>query len=240
MTPRTHRTRVVAGLVVGVAALGLAVLGVAAVWGTAVEYAAGTQLLFLAVTMPSAVLALALLTWPGLSGRVVLAVTLGGVVVLLGVTLVADQLGLREREQRALAASAAIGCNGPNSEVRVDARVDEVFRELPRPTPLYGPVEGDRHGCGAGVGGDADAFDAWARALRDLDGWQVVHDRRGGLVLRRGDGITLTLRDGDVPILTVSTREGPDRADRPSQEGVVGGSNVASAWSPASRNPTDR
>ena len=205
---RSTRVRYVVGVVLGVLTAVLSVYGVAVVWGLSVEYAAGYQVLPITVLVPTLVGAITLLVWPGLGQRRAVLAALGLAALLLVSGLVAHPIGLAEREDRALEASARIGCNGPNSEVQVDARVDEVFAELPRPTPLYGPVEGSRHGCGAGVDGGAAGYDAWAAALRELDGWRVVHDEDGVLAVRRDDGITVVLRPGDVPVLTVSTRDG--------------------------------
>lgn len=234
------RARYLVGAVLGALTLLLAVYGVAVVWGLAVEYSAGLQLLPVAVLVPALVGALAVQVWPGLTNKTMLIIPLALGVLLVGAGLVANEVGLREREDRAAVASESIGCNGPNSEVAVDARVDEVFADLPRPTNLYGPIEGSRHGCGVGVDGGAEGYAAWADALRELDGYEVVHDEDGVLAVRRDDGITVVLRRGAVPVLTVSTREGADVGRRNRHEGMVVGRSVASAWSPASRNPTER
>jgi hypothetical protein len=207
---RSPRLRHVVGGALGALTVLLSVYGVAAVWGLSVEYAAGLQVLPLTVVVPTLVGAIALQVWPGLRGRTRALATLGLAALLLAGGLVAHPLGLAEREERALEASARIGCNGPDTEVRVDPRVDEVFAGLPRPTPLYGPLEGTRHGCGAGVAGGEEAFDSWVTTLRDLEGWRVTHDETDVLAVRRDDGITVVLRGGDVPILFVSTAEGTD------------------------------
>lgn len=203
--------RRVTALVLGLLAVLLAALGIAAVWGMAVDYGRGTDLLPLAVVLPTACAALALLLWPGLSGRVQLLVpvAVAGVLVLTG--LGAEQVGLREREQRTLEASAGFGCNNVGSEALVGDAVEETWAELPRPAPLYGPIEGTPDACTAGVSGDpAAAFDAWAVALRGLDGWRVVRDDDALVAVRRGDGITAVLVRGDVTTLRVSTRQGTD------------------------------
>lgn len=237
---RGTRARYVVGAVLGTVTAVLAGYGVAGVWGLTVEYGAGLQLLPIAVLVPALLGALTLQVWPGLSNRTMLLAPLALGLVLAGAGLVADRVGLHHREVRAAAASESIGCNGPNSEITVDARVDEVFAELPRPTHLHGPIEGSRYGCGAGVDGGAKAFEQWSQALRGLPGYEVVHDRPRVLAVRREDGITVVLRRGAVPVLTVSTREGTDLGDAPRQDGVVVGRSVASAWRPASRNPTER
>lgn len=220
---RSPRVRTVVAGVLGALMLLLAGYGFLVVWGLTVEYDAGLQLLPVTVLLPTLVGVVALVVWPTPTERTKVLVLLGLVATLVVGGLLAQVLGQHEREQRALEASARMGCNGPNSEVRVDARVDEVFAELPRPTTLYGPLEGSRHGCGAGVSGGEAAYDAWAAALRDLDGYRVVHDEGGVLGVRRPDGITVVLRRGDVPVLTVSTREGAS-FERPSDD-VVSGSD---------------
>jgi hypothetical protein len=207
---RSTRVRHVVGGTLGALTVLLSGYGAAVVWGLSVEYAAGLQVLPLTVLVPTLVGAIALQVWPGLRGRTTALATLGLAALLLAGGLVAHRVGLAEREERALEASARIGCNGPHSEVQVDPRVDEVFAGLPRPTRLYGPLEGTRHGCGAGVDGGEEAFDAWASTLRDLDGWRVIHDETDVLAVRRDDGITIVLRGGDVPVLFVSTAEGTD------------------------------
>ena len=107
--------RSVSALVVGLLAVLLALVGLSVVWGLTVEYGSGTDVLPLSVTIPTVVAALALLLWPGLSGRVPLLATIAvaGALVLAG--LGAEQVGLREREQRTLEASADFGCNNVNS-----------------------------------------------------------------------------------------------------------------------------
>lgn len=203
--------RRVTALVLGLVATLLAVFGVAVVWGLTVEYGRGTDVLPLAVGIPTALAAVGLLLWPGLRMRVqvVVPVAIAGALALAG--LGAEQVGLREREQRTLEASAAFGCNNVNSEVLVGDTVEETWAELPRPAPLYGPIEGTPDACTAGVSGDpAAGFDAWAVALRDLEGWRVLRDDRAMVAVRRDDGITAVLARGDVTTLRVSTREGTD------------------------------
>lgn len=207
---RGTRARHVVGAALGVLTLLLAVYGVAVVWGLTVEYSAGLQLLPVTVLVPALVGALTVQVWPGLSHRTMLVVPLGLGALLVGAGLVANQVGLREREDRATVASESIGCNGPNSEITVDARVDEVFAGLPRPTDLYGPIEGTRYGCGVGVDGGDGGFEAWADLLRNLDGYDVVRDQPRLVAVRREDGITIVLRRGAVSVLSVSTREGTD------------------------------
>ncbi len=203
--------RHVTALLLGLLAVGLAVVGIGAVWGLAVEYGRGTDVLPLAVVVPTVLAAIALVLWPGLPGRVPLLVpvVVAGALVLAG--LGAEQVGLREREQRTLEASAGFGCNNVNSEVLVGDAVEETWAALPRPAPLYGPIEGTPDACTAGVSGDPDAgFEAWAVALRALDGWRALRDDDAMVAVRRGDGITAVLVRGDVTTLRVSTREGTD------------------------------
>ena len=203
--------RRVTALVVGLLAVLLAVFGISVVWGLTVEYGRGTDVLPLTVAIPAAVAALALLLWPGLSGRVQLLATIAvaGALVLAG--LGAEHVGLREREQRTLEASADFGCNNVNSEVFVDDSIEETWGDLPRPAPLYGPIEGTAEACTAGVSGDpAAGFDAWAATLRDLEGWPVLRDDAALVAVRRSDGMTAVLARGDVTTLRVSTRAGTD------------------------------
>lgn len=220
---RGTRARHVAGAVLGALTVVLAVYGVAAVWGLTVEYGAGVQLLPVVVIVPTLVGAIAAQVWPGVSRRTTLLAPVALAVLLVAVGMVAHQVGLRDRAERAETASRGLGCNGPNSEITVDARVDEVLADLPRPTRLYGPIEGSRYGCGAGVDGGAEGYAAWAEALRGLEGYEVVHDEDGVLAVRRDDGITIVLRRGAVPVLTVSTREGTDLGHGSGE--VVSGAN---------------
>jgi hypothetical protein len=203
------RARSVTAVVLGLLAVLVGVVGLGTVWGLTVEYGRGTDVLPLVVAVPTALVVLLLLLRPDLPRRVRLLVPLSVAAGLLLAGLAAEQVGLREREQRTLAASARFGCTNANSEVRVPSVVEETWGELPRPAPLYGPIEGTPEGCTAGISGDPDAaFAAWADALRQLDGWRVVRDDADLLAVRRADGVTAVLARGDVATLRVSTRAG--------------------------------
>lgn len=187
--PRVRRT---VAILLALAAAALATFGLAVVWGLAVEYGASPELLPPVVALPTGLAVLAVACWPRIAGRTVLATAVVVALLLLASAVAANWLGGREHDRRAVQASESFACNGPNSELRVDPRVDEVFAELPRPARLYGPVEGTRAGCTAAVAGD-ESFEAWAAELRDLDGWEVQQDQPRRVVVRRADGVTITL-----------------------------------------------
>ncbi|MFD1948918.1 hypothetical protein [Nocardioides aestuarii] len=204
---RGTRARYVVGTVLGVLTLGAIVICIGAVWGLSLEYAYGLDLLPGAVAIPALLGAITVQVWPGLSRRTMLVAPVTLAVLLVGAGLAANWIGLEQRDARAAAASERIGCGG---DMAMDPRIDEVLAGLPRPTHLYGPLEASRESCGVGVEGGAEGFAAWSDVLRDLDGYDVVHDEPRLLAVRRDDGITLVLRRGAVPVLTVSTAEGTD------------------------------
>lgn len=190
----TSRARRVGAVLLGLAAAGLAGFGLLVVWGLAVEYRAGLEVAPMAVVLPTSVALVAAACWPGTSGPRVLAAGTLVAAVLTASSLAASWLGERQRDQQDVQASERFACNGTNSEITVDPRVDQVYAELPRPARIYGPVEGTRQGCTAAVSGDAgEVFDAWAVELRDLDGWEVVDDAPRRVVVQRADGVTITL-----------------------------------------------
>lgn len=200
------KLRTAAAAFLALVTLALAGLGSTTVMGLSQEYGQGTGLQALSLLMGVAGL-LAMLTvvvWPGARGTGAAAVVLGFLVVLFLVGLAADRIGAGLGERDDLAASAAMGCNNRNSEVLVDERVDAVFAELPRRDPLYGPVEGTRHGCTAAVDGEGqESFEEYADAFRELDGWRVRTDEPGRFVMDR-DGVRVSLGMSDgLAMLTV-------------------------------------
>jgi len=197
------RERVGRGVAVGfgLLALGITGLGLVVTYGVAEEYSGGTGLSLLPVVLLLAGAAGVLATWSWPEARAGVRV---GVPVLLAVVgglgwLSADQLGDRAHEQRLVSGSNSFVCNGPNAEIQVDERVDETFAELPRRSPIYGPVEGSRTGCTAAVSGTgAESFAAYADAFRDLEGWTVTVDRPDRFVMQR-DGVRVAMRLGGAP-----------------------------------------
>jgi hypothetical protein len=195
------RVRRGAAVLVALAALVLGALGCSVVYGFSAEYSGGTglQVLPVVVAVPALVAAVAVALWPGSSGRAIVLVPVGSIVLLLAAGLGADLLGDRAHGQRLLEESRSFACNGPNAEIRVDPRVDEVFAELPRRAPIYGPVGGSPTGCTAGVSGPgAQSFEEYAAAFRDLDGWTVTADTDRHLEMER-DGVQVSLRLAGAP-----------------------------------------
>jgi hypothetical protein len=195
--------RRVAAAVLAVVALGLTLLLVSSQYGLAREYGAGGGLVVLAV-VPLVAALLAAVTWPG-SGRAVTTGLAAFVVLTLAGTMAAAALGQRARDRDVAAADRAFHCNGESTGLRVDDRVDAAWAAFHHPAPLYGPIEGSRHGCTAGIDGGPAAFAAWRQALI-ASGWTVVEDDQRVHVRRAGVHAVLTL-DGDVPMLRISTGE---------------------------------
>lgn len=190
------RVRRGAAVILGLVVLALAVLGCSVVYGFSAEYSGGTGLQVLPVVIAVVALAaaVAVALWPGASGRTTVLVPVGSIVLLLAAGLGADQLGDRAHDQRLLEESRTFACNGPNAEIRIDPRVDEVFAGLPRRAPIYGPIEGSATGCTAGVSGPgAESFEEYAAAFRDLDGWTITSDTDRRLEMER-DEVRVSLR----------------------------------------------
>ena len=127
--------------------------------------------------------------------------------VILAVALVAaGPLGLRAREARTAELDRTFSCNGPNAEAEVDARVDAAFHEFAHPAPLYGPIEGSRYGCTAGIYGPADqSFGLWREVLLG-SGWKVAED--ADLVqVTRGGLVAVLSQDGGTALLRISADE---------------------------------
>ena len=74
-------------------------------------------------------------------------------VILVACMVAAGPLGERARDRQTAENDRTFSCNGPNAEAHVDERVDAAFHEFPHPAPLYGPIEGSRYGCTAGIYG---------------------------------------------------------------------------------------
>lgn len=184
----TRLARSVTTVVLGLVALGLAALAALVVYGVTVEYGGGfaSSDLVLFVGLPVVVSLLAALAWPrrGALPRLVAATAFAIVVVasLGGATV------LGERQNRILEQQISddFACPAP-----VDPRVDDAFAALPRPVPIYGPVESSRRDCVAGISGGEESVEEFRRALRASD-WRVVRDEPRQVVARR-DGVRATV-----------------------------------------------
>jgi hypothetical protein len=193
--------RSVAAIVLAVlAALGAALL-VSMQYGLVAEYGgSGTTILALAVIPIGVALLSALMAGGGRSSKVgVLAFT-----VLVAIAMVAAiPLGTRAHDRQTLEDDRNFTCNGPNAEIVVDERVDAAFHEFPHPAPLYGPVEGSRYGCTAGIDGPADeTFAQWREALL-TSGWTVAHDQ-ARVTVTQGDLVAVLSRDGETALLRIT------------------------------------
>lgn len=189
------RVRFGVAVVLGVLTCATIGLGVAVVHGLAVEYGGGSfaDLGLLVVAPPVLLAALTVAALPGTSARTVAAVALGTGVVVLAAGLAADALGEDANEDRVLERSRTFTCTGSGAGVPVPAEVDRTWRELPRPAPVYGPIEGSPTHCTAAVAGDgARTFAEYAGAFRDLEGWRVRVDRPERFVMVR-DGVRVTV-----------------------------------------------
>ena len=205
MDSRT-RARVGIALVISLAAVALAGLGLSAVYGFAVEYGGGSfaDLAFLVVPIPVLVAAVAVVVWPRVRRSTRLAVVLGSIVVMVGGGLAADAMGQEENRDRLVENSRTFGCNGPNAEVLLPAAVDETWRELPRRSPIYGPLGGTPTSCTAGVAGDGErAFAEYTAAFRDLDEWRVEQDGESRFVMTRDDVRVTVRRAGRGQVTTI-------------------------------------
>lgn len=189
--------------------VGLALATLASIYGLAVEYGGGSLLGLVpglaGVTGLSVGGAVAL--W-GSGTRWSLGVGIAVFAVVVGAGVGADRWGERTRDQNRLEESRSFTCNGPNAEIAVDPRVDEVFADMPRPALIYGPVGGTRTGCTAGVSGGENSFTAYAEALR-RPGWEVAVDEPDRFVADK-DGIRITVDLMGAPdrmaTVTVETR----------------------------------
>ena len=194
MDTRT-RLRYGAAVVLVLATGATMALGVSVVHGLAVEYGGGSfaELGLLVVGLPVLLASLTVAVLPRAHRRAGLAAALGTAVVMVAGGLTADVLGAGANEDRLLQGSRDFACNGPRADVRVPAEVDRTWSALPRPAPVYGPIEGSPTSCTAGVAGDAaQTFPAYAAAFRDLHGWQVTVDRPERVVMVR-DGVRVTV-----------------------------------------------
>jgi hypothetical protein len=191
------RTRTRTGVAVALALTTCAAIGLAlaVVYGFAVEYGGGSlaSLAVLVVAPPVLLAALAVLALPRASAATRVTVVMATAVVVVAGGLVADALGSDANRDRLLQESRDFSCNGPNAEIRVPAVVDRTWRELPRPAPVYGPIEGSATDCVAGVAGDGErTFVSNTEAFRDLDGWRVEVDQERRFVMSR-DGVRVTV-----------------------------------------------
>ena len=100
-------------------------------------------------------------------------------------------------------------CNGPNAEAHVDERVDAAFHEFAHPALLYGPIEGSRYGCTAGIYAPAEeSFGPWREVLL-ASGGTVAEDAERVRVTRGGLVVVLS-QDGSTAILRISADEPTD------------------------------
>jgi len=206
------RTSARLGVAIALSLLTLAVvvLGLWSVYGLAVEYGGGSfaDLAFLVVPFPLLAALVAVVVWPRVSTRTQVAVVLGTAVVMVGGGLAADALGRDGHRDRLVEESRTFSCNGPHAEITVPAAIDETWQQLPRESPIYGPIEGSRTDCVAGVSGDGEqAFLDYTAAFRDLEGWQVRVDQPQRFVMVRDD-VRVTVRLLGAPDRLTTIRVG--------------------------------
>lgn len=207
------RLRYGTAVVLGLATCLTMVCAVAVVHGLTVEYGGGAfaELGALVVGVPVLLALLTVAVLPGASGHSAVAVALGTAAVMVAGGLTADAVGADANAERLLEGSRDVTCNARHAEVRVPAEVDRTWRALPRPAPVYGPIEGTPTSCTAGVAGDgARTFAAYAGSLRDLDGWRVAVDRPERVVVVR-DGVRVTVRLVGAPDRLTTVEVAADR-----------------------------
>lgn len=219
-----HQIRTVAAVAMSLVALVLAGLLLSAEWGLTAEYGSGGQpalLIFSPIPLLAGVLAVSLAGWRRgtVAGLVVLTL------VVVGGLPVAGAVGQRTKEARAEQADARFTCNGRNAELPVPPAVDAAWHEVDHPAPywLYGPVEGTRSSCTAGVSGDGeDAFRAWRESML-RSGWRVVEDGDAAVTVQDGGRRAVLRRAGGLTTLTMTTGTGTCPDPSPSQDRVVVG-----------------
>jgi hypothetical protein len=151
------------------------------VYGLTAEYgegAVGSLALPVVVCLVPATLALGL--WPAGSPRARVGWALADVLLVTLVMVGAQWAGAWSKEVRLEEASASFSCGAG-----VDSRVDDAFASLPRPVPIYGPVEGGPGLCVAGISGGEGSLDEFRAALHG-SAWSVVRDEPTRVVARRG------------------------------------------------------
>ena len=145
--------------------------------------------------------------------------------VVLAVALVAaGPLGARAHDRRLAEQDRTFSCNGPNAEAHVDVRVDAAFHEFTHPKLLYGPIEGSRYGCTAGIYGPAEeTFGPWREVLLG-SGWTVAEDAER-IRVTRGGLVAVLSQDGGTALLRISADEPTDcdEARTQTDEGEVVG-----------------
>ena len=189
-----------AALLAGAAVATVVTLLVAAtVYGVTAEYGAGAFGSMVLPTLVCLLPAMVVLALWRTRPRLRLCV-LGAVVVLVAAVMGgASWAGQQANQQRLEHESATFSCDG-----FVDPRVDRAFAHLPRPVPIYGPVEASRTTCTAGISGDQTSYDAFRVALVNA-GWHEVSTQPQRTVLRRGAlRATLTLDGGVQPLLQIT------------------------------------
>ena len=87
--------------------------------------------------------------------------------------------------------------------------MDAAFHEFAHPAPLYGPIEGSRYGCTAGISGPSEeTFGAWRDVLL-TSGWTVAEN--GARVRVTRDGLVVVLSDdGSTALLRITADEPTD------------------------------
>ena len=130
-------------------------------------------------------------------------------VILVTGMVAAGPLGERARDRQTAETDRNFSCNGPNAGAHVDERVDAAFHEFAHPAPLYGPIEGSRYGCTAGISGPSEeTFGAWRDVLL-TSGWTVAEN--GARVRVTRDGLVVVLSDdGSTALLRITADEPTD------------------------------
>lgn len=213
----TSRIRTGVAIVLAVAAGATVVLGLWLVYGLAAEYGRGAfaDLNMWVVAPPILLATLAVCSFPRAPARWRVAVVLATGVVMVAGGVAADAAGGNAKHDRLVAGSRGFSCNGPNALVRVPAEVNRTWRKLPRPAPLYGPIEATATSCVAGVAGDGDpTFAAYTAAFGDLPGWRVESNEPQRLVMvRHGVRVIVSLEGAPDRLTTIEVAASADRPE---------------------------
>jgi len=193
-------------------------------YGLAETYdSGGSGLVFLLAAIP---LGAALVggSVAGSEGRTIRAGLVIFAVVLVVALVAAAPLGARAHDRQLVEQDRTFSCNGPNAEAHVDERVDAAFHEFPHPALLYGPIEGSRYGCTAGIYDPAgEGFDHWREVLLG-SGWTVSEDAER-IRVTRGGLVAVLSQDGGTALLRITADEPTDCDEERTQtsEGQVVG-----------------
>ena len=178
-------------------------------YGLAETYnSGGSGIVFLLAAIPLAAALVGGIV-SGSEGRATRASLVIFAVVLAVALVAAGPLGARAHDRRMAEQDRTFSCNGPNAESKVDARVDAAFHEFTHPAPLYGPIEGSRYGCTAGIyGSAAETFGPWREVLLGSS-WTVAEDE-GRVQVTRGGLVVVLSQDGGTALLRISADEPTD------------------------------